>query len=165
LNNSTSYGSLPVPSRIGSRPSEAEAAETGETVGTVLLVEDEPAVRSFVKMALRLSGWDVLEAGNALDAIALCERHEGAIRLLVSDLLLPDMSGRQLAETLLAGRQDMKVLYLSGHTQESAVAGGILDANTPFLHKPFSLSDLAEKVRETMNRMAQATSQERSGRW
>lgn len=114
--------------------------------GTILVVEDEDAVRRLVLMVLRWNGYTVLEARQCSDAVALCKEHEGPIDLLLTDVIMPQMNGRDLAKHLAKLRPDMKVLYISGYT------GGALDDQdaapepTNFLPKPFTPDTLARTV-------------------
>ena len=124
----------------------------GRGTETVLLAEDEQGVRSLAKIVLEAQGYTVLEAQNGGEALLLCERNEGKIHLLVSDVVMPQMSGPQLAERLSRLQPDMKVLYLSGYTDDAIVHHGVLNADTPFLQKPFSPQALARKVREVLER-------------
>ncbi|QEL15587.1 PAS domain S-box protein [Limnoglobus roseus] len=118
---------------------------------TVLLVEDEAAVRQFSRAALQLSGYTVLEAGHGGEAVRLAERYEGPIHLLVSDVVMPEMGGRLLAERLSASRPGIKVVFVSGYTDDAIVRHGVLEAGVAFLQKPFSPADLARKVREVLD--------------
>lgn len=92
----------------------------------------------------------MLTANNGGDALLRCEQHTGPIHLMVTDVVMPHMSGRQLAEQLAPLRPDMKVLYLSGYTGEAIAHHGILDPNVPFLQKPFTPDGLARKIREVL---------------
>jgi PAS domain S-box-containing protein len=143
---------------------EFEAIEPGKapTVSlqgseTLLIVEDEEPVRALVCEILQKNGYTVLEAGHGAEAIQICERHEGSIQLMVTDVVMPGMSGRELAQRLSTLRPDMKVLYVSGYTEDAIVHYGVLDQGTNFLQKPFRPYDLARKVREVLD-MDKATS-------
>jgi PAS domain S-box-containing protein len=118
---------------------------------TVLLVEDEDAVRSLTGLVLRQSGYAVLEAGHAGEAHRQAQRHGGPIHLLVTDVVMPGAGGRQLAEQLHARHPQMKVLYLSGYADDAVVRHGILGEEVNFLQKPFSPAALAHKVREALD--------------
>ncbi len=118
---------------------------------TVLLAEDEPGVRSLAKFVLESNGYMVLEAKNGGEALLLCEQYEGPIHMLVTDVVMPQLSGPKLAERLLALRPKMKVLYLSGYTDDAIVHHGVLNSGTPFLQKPFTPASLALKVREVLD--------------
>ena len=121
---------------------------------TVLLVEDEAGVRNLSKFVLESNGYSVLEAGHGQEALAVAERHEGAIHLLVTDVVMPGMSGRQLANELCEVRPGTRVLFMSGYTDEHIVRHGVLDASPAFLQKPFSPIALARKVREVLDQSA-----------
>jgi CheY-like chemotaxis protein len=108
---------------------------------TILLVEDEEQVRAVAHTILRKYGYNVLEAQDVDDAFLLCEKHTAAIHLLVTDVVMPRMSGRQLAERLLKIRPGMRVLYMSGYTDHEVVRHGILDP---------TIEALAGKVREAL---------------
>jgi PAS domain S-box-containing protein len=136
---------------------DAEALRPG-TVGevrggteTVLVVEDDTMVRTIVRDVLSRSGYTVLEAQGCGDALRICERHKGPIDLLLTDVVMPEANGKELAETLVSLRADMRVLYMSGHTEDAIVHHGILDQGIAFLGKPFTPQALARKVRETLD--------------
>jgi two-component system cell cycle sensor histidine kinase/response regulator CckA len=130
---------------------KAAAAQIPRGTETVLLVEDEEEVRALARDFLRSTGYTVLDARHGGEALLACERHAGPIQLMVTDVVMPQMSGRELAERLASLRPKMKVLYMSGYTDNAVLRHGVLDANTTFLQKPFMLDALAWKVREVLD--------------
>jgi signal transduction histidine kinase/ActR/RegA family two-component response regulator len=118
---------------------------------TILVVEDEDMVRELTREILRMKGYTVIDAGNPSEAILTCERHEGRIDLMLTDVVMPQMSGREVAEKVVALRPDMKVLYMSGYTDNAIVHQGALDPGVAFIHKPFAPDSLAGKVREVLD--------------
>jgi response regulator RpfG family c-di-GMP phosphodiesterase len=111
-------------------------------------VEDEEAVRSMVSKVLQNKGYTVLEARHGNDAIEVSERYEGSINLMVTDVIMPQMSGRELAGRLAPMRPEMHVLYMSGYPDNTIVQHGVLEPGTAFLQKPFTINALELKVRE-----------------
>ncbi len=118
---------------------------------TILVVEDEEAVRSLARMVLERKGYTVLEACHGVEALRISERHQGPIALMLTDLIMPELGGRELAGRLAAVRPDTKILYMSGYTDNGIVHQGVLDARTAFLSKPFTPDALARKVREVLD--------------
>jgi signal transduction histidine kinase/ActR/RegA family two-component response regulator len=118
---------------------------------TVLLVEDEDMVRNMTREILQESGYQVLTAKHGHDALSIAEQHSGPIHLMLSDVVMPQMSGRELAAYLAPLRQDMRVLYMSGYTDDAIVHHGVLDEGMAFIEKPFTPNALARKVREILN--------------
>jgi CheY-like chemotaxis protein len=118
---------------------------------TVLLVEDEESVRALSRYVLRDCGYAVLDASDGAEAVRLCEHEHGPIHLLVSDVVMPGLGGRRLAERLSLLRPEMRVLYLSGYSDDAVIRHGVLEAEVNFLHKPFSVGALARKVREVLD--------------
>ncbi len=119
---------------------------------TLLLVEDEDVVRFLTREILLRQGYTVLEASRGDEAIRICSRHTGPIQLMVTDVVMPGMSGPQLARALQSIRPDMKVLYVSGYTDDAIVHHGILSSGLAFLQKPFTPEALARKVREVLEK-------------
>jgi PAS domain S-box-containing protein len=118
---------------------------------TILLAEDNAGLRKLAMRVLEPAGYTVLGAATAEEALRLLERHEGSVHLLLSDVVMPGMSGRQLAEHLAQTRPGLKVLYMSGYTSDTIVRHGVLEAQVPFLNKPFSAAALLQKVREVLD--------------
>jgi CheY-like chemotaxis protein len=119
---------------------------------TILLVEDEEAVRKLASTILQSNGYKVLEAGNGEEALRIAQEQNGnPIHLILTDVVMPGMSGSQLAERLVSQWPEMKVLYMSGYTDNAIVHHGILDQGKPYIQKPFNPSALAEKVRDILD--------------
>jgi two-component system, cell cycle sensor histidine kinase and response regulator CckA len=131
------------------RSTEAEEAIRG--VETILLAEDEEMVRKLARQVLEMYGYQVLDAANGGAALLICERHTGPIHLLITDVIMPEMSGRELAGRLAQLRPEMKVLYMSGYTDNAIVHQGVLDEDANFIQKPFPTDALARKVREVLD--------------
>jgi PAS domain S-box-containing protein len=130
--------------------SEAPAAQRGGE--TILVVEDETAVRQLIAAMMRQQGYTVIVAESPADATRIAAERSGSIEMLLTDVVMPQMSGKQLADELVRGRPEMKVLYLSGYTQNAIAHHGVLDADVEFLGKPFSQGALANKVREVLDK-------------
>ncbi|MBI1940202.1 MAG: response regulator [Acidobacteria bacterium] len=137
------------PERAVQTPKVVSASQRGSE--TILVVEDEEAVRSLVRRVLESKGYAVLTASTAEEAARLCEQQEGKISLLLTDVVMPGMSGRKLAHHLGFSRPEMKVLYMSGYTDNAIVHQGVLDPGTAFLQKPFTPDAVLRKVREVLD--------------
>jgi PAS domain S-box-containing protein len=123
---------------------------------TVLVVEDEDGVRELARELLEDLGYTVLEARRPREAMLVAEQHRGPIQLLLTDVVMPELNGSRLAERLRPGRPEMKVLYMSGYTDDAIVRHGVLKSGTHFLEKPFSSGRLADKVREVLDETLEA---------
>ncbi len=117
---------------------------------TILLVEDEEMLRKLARVVLRKQGYTVLEAAHGGEALTICQNHEGPIDLLVTDVVMPVLGGRELVDRVVLLRPDIKVLYISGYTDDAIVRNGVIADNVQFLHKPFPPAVLARKVREVL---------------
>jgi len=142
--------------RVEGSAQEADAERVPSSIlkgeETVLIVEDEGMLRELACEFLRKSGYNVLEAGNGSKAIEISRAHRGPIHLLMTDAVMPGMSGRELAQRLQGERPEAKVLYVSGYTDDSVLRNGLLQPGTAFLQKPFTRDSLARKVREVLDR-------------
>ena len=118
---------------------------------TILLVEDSDGVRDIARRVLERQGYRVLEAPSAGAALELSRNFSGNIDLLLTDVVMPEMSGRVLSETFAKQYPDAKVLFMSGYTDDAVVRHGVLQAETPYLQKPFSPHALAGRVRELLD--------------
>ncbi len=117
---------------------------------TILLVEDEEIVRKLASHILEASGYTVLEASDGGEALRQAEQYRGVIHLLVTDVVMPRMNGRELSEHLLPIRPEMKVLYMSGYTDDEILHRGILESSTAFMQKPFTPDQFLEKIRDVL---------------
>jgi two-component system cell cycle sensor histidine kinase/response regulator CckA len=138
-------------SPIKSQPNEAAGCET------VLLVEDEESVRELVRVTLASRGYKVLEAENGECGLQIAEDFKEQIDILITDVVMPGIGGRELAKKLLSLRPDISVLYLSGYTEDAVVTQGAVGPAIAFLQKPFTLQNLAKKVRDVLRARCAST--------
>jgi len=131
------------------RPGQA-CGDNDDITGTILLVEDEAVVRQLVRGVLQMNGFNVIEATNGLEALATSQEYAGPIDLLLTDVVMPRMGGRELAEHLRQMRPATKSLFMSGYTDDAIVHHGVLDAGLAFIQKPFTPAALIRKVRELL---------------
>jgi PAS domain S-box-containing protein len=129
----------------------APLADLPRGTETILLVEDDEVVRRLAQEVLEMSGYDVLEAASGRAAQQICEGNKDAIQLLLTDIVMPEMSGPEVAKQLLAIHPEMHVLYMSGYAENAIVHHGVLDEGTSFLEKPFSPDALSRKVRDILD--------------
>jgi PAS domain S-box-containing protein len=132
---------------------EKHSVATPEAVGgteTILLVEDEESVRQLVRDTLSAKGYEVLEGENGEAGIAAAAGHRGRIDLVITDVVMPGLGGREMIKQLVETRPETKVLYLSGYTEDAIISDGSIEKGTTFLQKPFTLQSLSRKVREVL---------------
>jgi two-component system cell cycle sensor histidine kinase/response regulator CckA len=130
-------------------PQEKENAPKGDE--TVLIVEDDAALRTLAARVLEGAGYTVLLARNGIEALAIASGHDGSIDLVATDVVMPKMNGRPLVEKLLETRNDMHVLFMSGYTDDEVMRRGVIDGSTAFLQKPFTPAQFARKVRDVLD--------------
>ena len=118
---------------------------------TILLVEDDPQLRQLSSSVLSHCGYNILTASTPEEGLAICEVNHNDIRLLVTDVVMPRINGRQLAQRVARMRPKIRVLYISGYTDNAIVHYGVLDPGLWFLPKPFTISSLVAKVREVLD--------------
>jgi CheY-like chemotaxis protein len=118
---------------------------------TILVVEDEEEVRKVAVRMLGERGYKVLEASQGVDALHICAKLDGPIHLLLTDVVMPKMSGQEVAGSIISLRPGIKVLYMSGYTDNTIVHHGVLERGVNYIQKPFTVESLARKVREVLD--------------
>ena len=134
-----------------SRPSRVVPAGPTRGTETILVVEDEDGIRSLIAEVLQRNGYTVLEASQGREALALVESRQGSIDLLVTDLVMPQMGGRELAEAIVASHPAIKVLYISGYPDKASAQGKAYPPGSALMEKPFAPEALARKVRKMLD--------------
>ena len=129
---------------------EAVPVKPAAHLETILVVEDEAGIRALVRKILRRQGYEVLEAANGEEALAICREHSGRIDLLITDVIMPEVGGRELVDRFHQLRDAAKVLYVSGYTDDATIYSGKFPPGTAFLQKPFTLGALLDKVKEVL---------------
>jgi two-component system cell cycle sensor histidine kinase/response regulator CckA len=129
---------------------EARKRQSPRGTETILLVEDDEMVRNLVRETLEREGYKVIGASDPLEAQRIAESHRGKIQLLITDVVMPRLNGKELAKALVERRPELKVLYMSGYTDSAIVNSGILQKEVAFLQKPFTPAALASKVRDVL---------------
>jgi PAS domain S-box-containing protein len=136
---------------------EAEKKRSARGSETILFVEDEQSVRELVRDYLVGAGYCMLEASDGVQALKVAAAHPGPVHMLITDVVMPHLSGPELATKLSAERSDMKVLFISGYTDDTVFRHGVLEGGVAFLQKPFNLKALAQKIREVLSGESAAT--------
>jgi len=132
-------------------PARTSPTEVGQqSLETLLLVEDEPAFRELLREGLEANGYKVLVGENGVDALHVAERHPGPICLLVTDVIMPQMSGPELAKRLKEARPEIQVLYMSGYTDDKLGDLAQPDSELALMQKPFYIGELVRKIRERL---------------
>jgi DNA-binding response OmpR family regulator len=127
------------------------AVPAGQGTETILVVEDDLSLRNFVARSLKLGGYTVLSAGMGEEALVCSKTHTDPVHLLLTDVVMPGMSGREVARLIQEARPGIRVLYMSGCADNSIVHHGVLDDGTALLEKPFTVDVLLRKVREALD--------------
>jgi len=141
---------LPVAEEVSEAESKTDPAEVPGGEETILLVEDEEIVRNLTREILEMNGYRVLVAVNGEEACRICMDPVGKIDLVITDVVMPQMSGRELAERVAMMRPETRVLYISGYTDDAVVRHGVLEKDMPFLQKPFTPDSLGQKIRDIL---------------
>ncbi|HXV85935.1 MAG TPA: response regulator, partial [Gemmatimonadales bacterium] len=142
---------LPPAAEVDEREGEAEVTPLPRGTETVLLVEDEAGLRNLARRALESAGYRVITAGDGVEALESVRAENGILHLLLTDVIMPRMSGRDLAAALSAERPDLRVLFMSGYTDDVIARHGVLEAGTNLLQKPFTTDRLVRRVREVLD--------------
>jgi CheY-like chemotaxis protein len=141
--------------RVAEQSDEVQVKETADElpVGTetILLVEDEELVRNLSSEILKECGYNVIEARDGMEALAICDSRDCKFDLLMTDVVMPQMGGRELAEKLTEKIPDIKILFTSGYTDDAIMRHGVIEISANFIQKPFTFDDLARKVRELLD--------------
>jgi two-component system cell cycle sensor histidine kinase/response regulator CckA len=145
---------LPSAAGAASTSRAQRAAGAVQGTGTILLVEDEPALRALAVTSLKKLGYTVLEASSGVQAIVIAQGHLNPIDVVVTDVVMPHMSGPELVEKLQETRQDFAVIFMSGYSDGMALERARIGAELAFLPKPFSTDELASKIQEVRRKLS-----------
>ena len=138
-----------VKSEANASAPEIKSSEEIHGAGTVLIAEDGAALRELISNRMRTEGYEVLEAANGGEAVAIASRHKGDIRLLLTDVIMPKLRGPELASRLRLKFPGLKVIYMmSGYTESALVQDGMLERNTVLLQKPFTVKKILEVIQQ-----------------
>ncbi|MDF0677125.1 MAG: response regulator, partial [Nitrospira sp.] len=143
---------LPVVKEAPTTPSSPSIQPATKGHETILIVEDHDTVRNMIAMLLQQHGYNVLEASNGSEGLAVAENHREPIHLVITDLVMPKLSGREMADRLTVLRPGLRVLFMSGYTEDVVIQQGVESSTVDFLHKPFDIAALTQKVREILDR-------------
>ena len=132
--------------------SEPQGTDSAGGATTILIVEDEESIRKLMSRMLQIQGYQTLEACDGVEALGLCEEYDGNINLIVTDIVMPKLTGKQLVQELRKNRQSFKVIFMSGYTGEEMMNGEDLGVEVAFIPKPFTAEVLAQKVKEVLDR-------------
>ncbi|NGZ10387.1 MAG: response regulator [Nitrospira sp. LK70] len=143
---------LPVVKEAPTKPSSPSIQPATKGHETILIVEDHDTVRNMIVMLLRQHGYTVLEASNGSEGLAVAEDHRGPIHLVITDLVMPKLSGREMADRLTALKPGLRVLFMSGYTEDVVIQQGVESSTVDLLHKPFDITALTQKMREILDR-------------
>lgn len=134
------------------RDKDDASEHTAHKAATILIVEDEDLVRALTRQALEECGYKIIEAGNGSQALAMCRQSDCAIDLVITDVVMPEMGGRELAEKLAETCPQMPVLFTSGYTDDATIRSDVIEADTNFIQKPFTFESLTNKVKQFLNK-------------
>ena len=135
-----------------SRHKEVVSEHTADAMATILVVEDEDLVRALTRRMLEEYGYKIIEASNGIQALAICRKPDCAIKLVITDVVMPQMGGRELAEKLAESCPQMPVLFTSGYTDDETIRVDVIEADTNFIKKPFTFESLTKKVQQFINK-------------
>jgi CheY-like chemotaxis protein len=132
--------------------SGVDGGPVGKTRQVVLIVDDDPSVLQGASRVLDRGGYEILEAGGGVEALSLAEQNEGRISLLLTDLVMPEMGGRELSETFRARYPSVRILFMSAYTEDEVILQGVRVAEVDFIPKPFTVQGLRDKIRQVLDR-------------
>jgi two-component system, cell cycle sensor histidine kinase and response regulator CckA len=143
---------LPIAGELPATVAAPENRAPATAFATILLVEDEEGVRAVLHSSLVRDGYTVMEASGGAQALEVCAAYEGKIDLLLTDVVMSGMSGRELADRLVVIRPGLKVLFVSGYNEDRVLQKGVIEGQMEFLQKPFTPAVLSRKVRQILSR-------------